>query len=609
MGATQSGDAWRRAFEAAGTPRGYHKLSRAFQELQAEQKLALLSSKDDHGRSMLLVAVLNGRVKTASLLLREGASVRARTANGLTALHYAVAVKNEEKATELAALLLRFGADPLVRDVRGQMPFHVAQFSSRVIALRHLEAKVCDFVGNLKLEMLSWGHLYLGEDLRTEIIERLGTAWKQRWVVISRLRGSRAMARVARVRCAACKTPQPRTFEYSPEVCCGHCGQKLLVPPPQRTIFNCLTVYENNNSPFPLAVYDLAKCEVKMEEGQGLNIIELKLSEECLNYVDPAYLHQKKFTSRFKRTKRRMAARGRQTIRLQSADVTMLHEVHEILSRRLRTCPEPDSEIEERSMMSTRSSTSSGCFPIPSRNGNARNLDDIPLALAISEEEDEEGRSRSDENQETGDDEEESGTAENPVVLEEEKRDEVGILEEPEDSANKREAPPIPPRPASLTRRTTWNCKRCSFENPAKFENCQHCQVTRPDLGLQSHASEQKASGLVHRLERQAASAPPSHDVEGETIEKATRASIMEAAKQKSERIDAFLCPLTKEPMLDPVFTVDGQTYERKAIERWFGDGRMISPITGERLLSMQLIPNLALRKAMHDLLSDSSFD
>merc|ERR1712146_346013 len=33
-----------------------------------------------------------------------------------------------------------------------------------------------------------------------------------------------------------------------------------------------------------------------------------------------------------------------------------------------------------------------------------------------------------------------------------------------------------------------------------------------------------------------------------------------------------FLCPLTRELMRDPVFTADGQTYEREAIEAWLRD-------------------------------------
>ncbi len=32
---------------------------------------------------------------------------------------------------------------------------------------------------------------------------------------------------------------------------------------------------------------------------------------------------------------------------------------------------------------------------------------------------------------------------------------------------------------------------------------------------------------------------------------------------------EEYMCPITQELMLDPVFTYDGQTYEREAIENW----------------------------------------
>jgi len=46
---------------------------------------------------------------------------------------------------------------------------------------------------------------------------------------------------------------------------------------------------------------------------------------------------------------------------------------------------------------------------------------------------------------------------------------------------------------------------------------------------------------------------------------------------------EELLCPITAELMLDPVFTADGQTYERGAIERWLEE-HDTSPLTGEPL-------------------------
>jgi chromosome segregation ATPase len=78
-------------------------------------------------------------------------------------------------------------------------------------------------------------------------------------------------------------------------------------------------------------------------------------------------------------------------------------------------------------------------------------------------------------------------------------------------------------------------------------------------------------------------------------------------AKQKMERDDLpipeeFLCPITHELMIDPVLTLDGQTYEREAISNWFQrrTTSVSSPITGAILSSNLLIPNYALRNAIN---------
>ena len=42
-----------------------------------------------------------------------------------------------------------------------------------------------------------------------------------------------------------------------------------------------------------------------------------------------------------------------------------------------------------------------------------------------------------------------------------------------------------------------------------------------------------------------------------------------------------FLCPLTKNLLLDPVTTVQGINYERSAITQWLEDGNKICPVTG----------------------------
>jgi len=60
-----------------------------------------------------------------------------------------------------------------------------------------------------------------------------------------------------------------------------------------------------------------------------------------------------------------------------------------------------------------------------------------------------------------------------------------------------------------------------------------------------------------------------------------------------------FRCPINQEIMMDPVFTVDGVTYERENIVAYFSSGRRTSPATGLDLASLELVPNEALREAI----------
>jgi len=74
------------------------------------------------------------------------------------------------------------------------------------------------------------------------------------------------------------------------------------------------------------------------------------------------------------------------------------------------------------------------------------------------------------------------------------------------------------------------------------------------------------------------------------------RALILEAAETTAR---AFMCPITQVVMTDPVTALDGHTYERSAIERWFQQGRLTSPVTNLRLPATTLVPNHALRGAV----------
>ncbi|KAH6782799.1 ARM repeat superfamily protein [Perilla frutescens var. frutescens] len=69
---------------------------------------------------------------------------------------------------------------------------------------------------------------------------------------------------------------------------------------------------------------------------------------------------------------------------------------------------------------------------------------------------------------------------------------------------------------------------------------------------------------------------------------------------------DAFICPLTKQVMRDPVTLENGQTFEREAIEKWFKECRengrkLLCPLTLRELRSTELNPSIALRNTIEE--------
>ncbi|KAH6822598.1 hypothetical protein C2S53_018321 [Perilla frutescens var. hirtella] len=64
---------------------------------------------------------------------------------------------------------------------------------------------------------------------------------------------------------------------------------------------------------------------------------------------------------------------------------------------------------------------------------------------------------------------------------------------------------------------------------------------------------------------------------------------------------DDFRCPITLEIMSDPVTLSTGHTYDRSSILKWFRSGNHTCPITGEKLLSVDLVQNLALKRLIKE--------
>lgn len=69
----------------------------------------------------------------------------------------------------------------------------------------------------------------------------------------------------------------------------------------------------------------------------------------------------------------------------------------------------------------------------------------------------------------------------------------------------------------------------------------------------------------------------------------------------------SVFCPITNMPMSDPVMTIDGFSYEREAIAKWFSMNKKTSPSTGKELPTQQVTPNHTLRATIVELVSVSN--
>ena len=104
---------------------------------------------------------------------------------------------------------------------------------------------------------------------------------------------------------------------------------------------------------------------------------------------------------------------------------------------------------------------------------------------------------------------------------------------------------------------------------------------------------------------------PPLRQAEAKAEAEAKANVTMEAQQQRQRQqvaeveegiASSLICPITQELMTDPVFTMDGQTYERTAIEAWLKT-HDTAPATGKRLPSKKLVDNVSARGMVRELL------
>ena len=75
--------------------------------------------------------------------------------------------------------------------------------------------------------------------------------------------------------------------------------------------------------------------------------------------------------------------------------------------------------------------------------------------------------------------------------------------------------------------------------------------------------------------------------------------SVMPVGALQNNVPPLFMCPLSHQIMTNPVQCLDGQTYERTAIEQWFVDRGSVSPITSQPLPNTQVFENIAIKTAI----------
>jgi hypothetical protein len=587
------------------------RLKKLLGEQNAERKRALLDgARDQSGRTLLMVACLLGDAVCVNVLLSEGAAVglTASSGNGWSALHYACSSKREDKAPDVISLLLTYHADPTARGTQGQMPFHVAQLSRRVPALRQLESRVCDFVGALSVEMASGlqrtaGSL-LGEGARSTLVRQAGGGtWKTKWVVITRLQGSVAMGKFPRLRCPSCMEHQPALqLGVAPTVPCVQCQQPLIVPPLQRNVYNCLTVYKTCNSELPQAVFDLTGCKVSTRpSASGFTAIEIQLSPDALKFVDPVYYSVPGLLEKIHKTRKRLAVVSPTTLRIASpADNDLFRLAYDALARKMRSYPEPDGVTHQGSQLGGALSAASSLVALPATARTAGLLAQPQLGAAPP--------------QQAGAAAVASASAtlvpassslgpppvpppRNGVVVESLGYEGDIPVAVPLSSIAEQEmaprrgpsrVPTPPPRPPTPPPREGGTAVQASAPAVHELEADLFDSAKRQSLSTTEAAAGPDAV-LGAGIGAVAADASP-----GGAKAAAGASGFATAASN-----EAFRCPITHQLMRDPVLTCDGISFEREAIVSWFAKGNTTSPATGDQLETTQLVPNLALRKAI----------
>ena len=131
-------------------------------------------------------------------------------------------------------------------------------------------------------------------------------------------------------------------------------------------------------------------------------------------------------------------------------------------------------------------------------------------------------------------------------------------------------------------------------------ERRQQVEATRRAAAKEETLEQANAQFEAMQLQAMNEAAPPSkhHLRSGSASMTAPVSAVAVGGSSVNYGVDLpeeLMCPISHELMRDPVFTADGMTYEREAIETWLQDHNT-SPLTGEVLEDKKVTPALMVK-------------
>jgi len=101
-----------------------------------------INTKDEHGNTLLIVAVQNSNASMLEFLLRRGSRINDANSNGNTALHFALAY---DTTGQLGEFLIENGADDTIENNLGLTPYDgLGLEENKMIAKRAADDEVAD---------------------------------------------------------------------------------------------------------------------------------------------------------------------------------------------------------------------------------------------------------------------------------------------------------------------------------------------------------------------------------------------------------------------------------------------------------------------------------